>query len=101
MLAHKPVERFGMTSASGRSVSSGVNAKGLRMSSQHLPSLTRRVARRKRHQHQQQQQQHQRRLGALPSALEHFVANHHLFFGLEPLYMPCSGLRCGDIVYRS
>jgi len=95
MLSHKPVERFGMTSASGRSVSGGANAKGLRRPSKHLPSLARRVARRKR------QQQHQRRLGALPSALEHFVANHHLFFGLEPLYMPCSGLRCGDIVYRS
>ena len=21
--------------------------------------------------------------------------------GLEPLYMPCSGMKCGDIIYRS
>ena len=38
-----------------------------------------------------------------PQAFEHLSSHlhHHLPMALEPLYMPCSGMRCGDLVYRS
>lgn len=41
----------------------------------------------------------QRPTRALPESLHslHSV----LTLGLEPLYMPCSGMKCGDIIYRS
>ena len=39
---------------------------------------------------------------SLRHSLEHVeVLRHSLSLALEPLYMPCSGLKCGDMVYRS
>ena len=38
----------------------------------------------------------------LRHSLDHAGAlRHSLSLALEPLYMPCSGLKCGDMVYRS
>jgi len=49
-----------------------------------------------------------RRVRIVPKALGPGEAHHafeglkdSLILGLEPLYLPCSGMTCGDIVYRS